>query len=251
MTPADPAPRRRVPPPEIPPAALATLAGMLGALGAAELFGAPSPGPAVAGFAAAAAMAAGLWLGGRKAAAETRLRQYRVADELAQYRAFTRLMRAQGERIVDQSAESALTIAHGLRRIDTEMSVLDSGLSRLEANGADPAEIESLRQAVAAAAEPVVGMLAALQFQDVTRQQTEFLARLSLLLEEHMDDLARMLGDRRSLDRTTRFKELFEQALNDTVMSSQRDDHRAANGIDLQESTGPAVELFFDEEGTK
>jgi len=223
---------------------------MLGACIAA-LFGAPGPGPVAAGLTAAAAMAAGLWLGGRKAAAETRLRQYLVADELAQYRAFTRLMRTQGERIVSQSADSALTIAHGLRRIDAEMSVLASGLAQLEAKGADPAEIESLRRAVAAAGDPVVGMLAALQFQDVTRQQTEFLARLSLLLDDHMADLARMLGDRRSLDRTTRFRELFEQAMNDTVMSSQRDDHRAATGIDLQESTGPAVELFFDEEETR
>jgi len=245
MDTADPSTRRRPPPFEIPPGLLVALAGAGAVAGSAAL---GAEGPAVAGLAAMAAMAAGLWLGRRRDRHETRRRQFRVADELAQYRAFTRLMRSQGDRIVGLGDDAATTIALGLRQVDESLDALGQCLARIEAEGAGPAALASARDAVESAARPMLGMLAALQFQDVTRQQIDFLARLSTLLDTHMTDLARMLGDRRSLDRTTRFRELFDQAMTDTVMRSQRDDHRAANGLDAEETAGPAVELFFEEE---
>jgi hypothetical protein len=51
--------------------------------------------------------------------------------------------------------------------------------------------------------------------------------------------LTRQLGDR-----VAGFKEMFEQALADCVMASQRDDHRAASGESAREDQGLSVELF-------
>ena len=87
-------------------------------------------------------------------------------------------------------------------------------------------------------------MLGKLQFQDVTQQQLMFLGRLSMVVDDHMAELARLLGDRRSLDRTSRFQEMFDRALNDTVMVSQRNDHHDAAGIDLFEPSGAKIEMF-------
>jgi hypothetical protein len=209
--------------------------GAVAALGAAVLDGAA----AIAFGAACTACAgvAGLRLGRDAAMAATRMRLYRVADELAQYRAFTHLMRAQHDRIVELSGDAALSIASGLRDIDGRAVQL---AARLEDAGGLRAEAEAV-------AAPVMDMVGKLQFQDVTRQQLGFLSRLSLILDGHMADLALLLGERRSLDRTTRFKELFEQALDDTVMASQRNDHHHAGGDALFEQAGPAVELFSDE----
>jgi hypothetical protein len=178
---------------------------------------------------------------GHEAQAEATQRHlYRVADELVQYRAFTQLMRAQNERITELSDDAAMALATGLRLVDERAAQLARRLSDLDATG-------QLRTEALSIAEPVMEMVGKLQFQDVTRQQMAFLGRLSLILDDHMADLARQLGDRRSLDRTSRFKELFDQALDDTVMTSQRNDHHFAGGEALFEAAGPAVELFADE----
>jgi len=103
------------------------------------------------------------------------------------------------------------------------------------------AALTSLVNAIGA---PVVGMLGQLQFQDVTQQQIAFLSRLSRIVDQHMIDLAREMGDRRSMDRVGNFKDMFNKALDDCVMSSQRDDHHVAAGLDLHESNGPKIELF-------
>jgi hypothetical protein len=198
-------------------------------------------GPVVAGLAAAAAFAYGHRRGTEDVQPQTRAKLYRVADELVQYRAFTRLLRDQGERITGQSGEAALALATGLSEIDQRITAL---LGRIDA-GEDLAPIRAEAEAIA---QPIIGMLGRLQFQDITQQQMGFLSRLSLLLDDHMEDLARLLGDRRSLTRTSRFKELFERALDDTVMTSQRNDHHTAAGIDLFEASGPKIELFGEEE---
>jgi len=87
-------------------------------------------------------------------------------------------------------------------------------------------------------------MLGHLQFQDVTEQQIGFIARLSLILDDHMLSLARNLGDRRSEDRIGRFRDMFDQALGDCVMASQRDDHHMASGLAARETVGPKLEMF-------
>jgi hypothetical protein len=83
-----------------------------------------------------------------------------------------------------------------------------------------------------------------LQFQDVTQQQIGFLSRLLLLLDDHMVQLARQMDDRRAMDRVGRFKEMFDQALGDCVMDSQRDDHRSASGLAMREDAGSNLEMF-------
>lgn len=202
---------------------------------------------AFAGLASVAGWAIGYCMGRDNQMRATRQRLYWLADELVQYRGFTQLLRSQNERIVDASGDAALVIANGLREMDERVARVVAAIDAAVATGKDHAEWGQLRREAAAITQPVMEMVGKLQFQDVTRQQLEFLSRLSLILDEHMADLARMLGDRRSLDRTTRFKELFDQALDDTVMTSQRNDHHSAGGLQLFESTGPTVEMFTGE----
>jgi hypothetical protein len=59
-----------------------------------------------------------------------------------------------------------------------------------------------------------------------------------------MTQLADQLGDRRSRDRVGRFKELFDEALGDCVMDSQRDDHHAASGLELREDASMKLQMF-------
>lgn len=222
-------------------AALALLAAV--AALAVWLAGGGLPSAAAAAAAGLAAGAAGVRLGAAAQARADQLRLYRVSDELVQYRAFTQLLRAQGERIIDMSGEAALALAAGLREMDERAERLADALARGDGDAA------RWRDQAAAIAAPVVELVGRLQFQDVTRQQLEFLARLSLILDEHMAELGRSLGDRRALDRTSRFKELFEQALDGTVMASQRNDHHhASGGLELFEDAGPAIEMFAPQE---
>ena len=172
--------------------------------------------------------------------AHTRTLLFHVTDELAQYRAFTRLVRDQGQRITEITTDAATAIVSGL-------SEMDAGLGRLAEQldtAAPDADLKPMASAARAIGEPVVGMLGKLQFQDVTQQQIAFIARLSLLVDDHMILLAEELGDRRSMDRVGRFQEMFAQALDDCVMDSQRDDHHTAMGLKLQENSRPMVELF-------
>jgi hypothetical protein len=199
-------------------------------------------GVAVATFVALASLA-GIAIGyvlGRKdgpTPRAIRLLLFRVSDELAQYRAFTRLLRDQGDRITESTSSAAMEIVSGLREMDANLDRMRSRIDHAE----DTRELRALVDAVGA---PVVHMLGQLQFQDVTQQQIGFLARLSLIVDQHMVDLAQRMGDRRSMDRVENFKEMFNKALDDCVMTSQRDDHHAAAGVELHETSGPKVELF-------
>ncbi|MEO0036368.1 MAG: hypothetical protein RLZZ501_2391 [Pseudomonadota bacterium] len=219
--------------------ALAPLLAVAGLGAATALLAGPESG--IAALAAGALAMASYRLGRRHGAAEGRMVRFRVADELVQYRAFTRLMRDQGVRVIDQSTEAVTALAIGLTEIDHRATALLERLEPTPTGGIDPAALRAAIEEISELAVPLFGQL---QFQDVTRQQLTFLARLSRLVDEHIAEMTRLLGDRRALDRTTRFQELFDQALDDTVMSSQRDDYRAATGIEQAEATGPRVELF-------
>lgn len=189
-----------------------------------------------------AAVALG-YLSGRKHCEATmqadRLLMLRAADELAQYQAFTRLLRDQGARIVESTSQAAIAIVAGLTGMDVTIDRMRNLVDR--ATGHDVAELRSLVEAVSA---PVVGLLGHLQFQDVTQQQIAFLSRLSLLLDDHMVQLTSQLGDRRATDRGGRFKEMFDRALGDCVMDSQRDDHHAASGLAVREDVSPKIQMF-------
>jgi hypothetical protein len=215
------------------------LAGSGGA--AAGSIGGGAAVVALVALASLAGMAIGYALGRRDGPTPRtiRLLLFRVSDELAQYRAFTRLLRDQGERITESTGAAAMEIVAGLKD-------MDANLARMQAviDGPAPGDAGELRSLADAIGAPVINMLGQLQFQDVTQQQIAFLVRLSLIVDQHMIDLAHRLGDRRSMDRIENFREMFNKALDDCVMTSQRDDHHAATGLAVHESSGPKVELF-------
>ncbi|HLN24418.1 MAG TPA: hypothetical protein VK558_10575 [Patescibacteria group bacterium] len=229
--------------PTIPLVAAATLAACVATAGVwvGSRFH-PMGAPAAAGLAASVSLLLGYKFGRRWGALPARIHRlmFRIADELAQYRAFTRLLRDQGKRITETTDDAAQVILSGLREMDAQVALV---VASLEAEVPLPAH-DSLQRMTQSISAPVVEMLGKLQFQDVTRQQIAFLAKLSLVVDEHMIELARQLGDRRSLDRVGEFKQMFNQALGDCVMTSQRDDHHVASGLDLKEAVGPKVELF-------
>ena len=165
--------------------------------------------------------------------------RFRVAGELAQYRAFTRLLRDQGARIIESTSGAATVIVAGLSEMDAAVDHM-----RMIAERGSSDDGTELRSLVEASAPRLIGMLGHLQFQDVTQQQIAFLSRLSLLVDDHMVQLATHLGDRRAMDRVGRFKELFDEALGDCVMDSQRDDHHAASGLGLREDVSLKLQMF-------
>jgi hypothetical protein len=175
----------------------------------------------------------------QRAANAARMLWLGVADELAQYKAFTRLLRDQGGRIIASTTGAATGIVAGLSEMDAAIDRMRILVDRVAPD--DGPEFLSLLEAIGA---PMVEMLGQLQFQDVTQQQIGFLSRLSLLVDDHMMKLAAQLSDRRAMDRIGRFKEMFDEALGDCIMDSQRDDHHAASGLALREDTGLRLQMF-------
>jgi hypothetical protein len=214
--------------------------GMAAAAGTAGLGGGTAT-IAFASFATLAGVAIGHLLRRNDASAENadRALKFRVADDLAQYRSFTRLLRDQGARIIGSTSGAATMIAAGLNDMDAAVDRMRVMVERLAPD--EVAEWRSLAEAIGA---PVLAMLGHLQFQDVTQQQILFLSRLSLILDDHMVQLSHELGGRRAMDRVGRFKEMFDQALGDCVMDSQRDDHHTASGHEVRETVSPRLELF-------
>jgi hypothetical protein len=203
--------------------------------------GSSPPAAAFAAFVAIAGVASGHLLrrNDDAAAKAARMLMLRAADELVQYRAFTRLLRDQGGRIVECTSEAAMGIIAGLTRMDAALERMRVLTERGAA--ADTGEMRSLVDAIGA---PVVEMLGQLQFQDITQQQIALLSRLSLVLDEHTVELARLLGERRTRERPERFRKVFEEALDHCVMDGQRDDHHAASGLAQREDAGRKLELF-------
>jgi hypothetical protein len=169
-----------------------------------------------------------------------RLLLFHVVDNLAQYRAFTRLLRDQGQSITRTTGTAAENIATVMTEMDITLETLAAAVRR---DGAD-FNRELLISELGRIRAPIIAILSVLQFQDVTQQQFAFLNRLSVILDDHMVRLAGQLGDRQAKERITGFSEMFEQALADCVMASQRDDHHAASGSSEREDAGLKVELF-------
>ncbi|MDR3514205.1 MAG: hypothetical protein P4M00_00185 [Azospirillaceae bacterium] len=208
-------------------------------------------GAATAGLVTGLSVLLGYVMGRRHGAYPGRIHQLmiRIAEELAQYRAFTRLLRDQGTRITETTGDAARMIVTGLCDMDAKVALV---VARIEADLPGPAGDPLQRMAVAIG-DAVVDMVGQVQFQDITRQQLAFLSRLSHVVDAHMIDLAGQLGDPRSLDRggdlwsldrVAKFKGMFAQALADCVMTSQRDDHHVASGLDRKEPVAPKIELF-------
>jgi hypothetical protein len=199
-------------------------------------------GVSIAGLVAACSVMLGYGVGRRWGPLPAHIHKlmFRIADELAQYRAFTRLLRDQGSRITETTEDAARVIVSGLTDMDAKVALV---VAQVEADLPGLAG-QPLKQLATSISDPVIEMLGKLQFQDVTRQQLDLLAKLSQVVDEHMIDLAHQLGDRRSLDRVGEFKQMFDQALDDCVMPSQRQDHHVASGLDLTEESGPKIELF-------
>lgn len=203
--------------------------------------GGSAPVATLTAFVSVTGMATGYLFGrpDHAAAKASQLLMLRAADDLIQYRAFTRLLRDQGSRIVASTAAAAVTIVEGLSAMDLAVERLRT-LTDQEA----AVDVEQLRSLTEAIGSPVIEMLGQLQFQDVTQQQIAFLSRLSVILDDHLTQLARQLNDRRATKRLDRFEKMFEEALNDCVMDGQRDDIHAAAGVAVREEASPKLELF-------
>jgi hypothetical protein len=217
-----------------------------GLAGAGLCLAASRSGPgfavAAAGIAAGLAGLIGQVLGLRHGPlpSAVRLLLFHVVDNLAQYRAFTRLLRDQGQSITGTTEAAAENIARVLTDMDITLETFATAVQRDGAGFDRELLVSELRRIRG----PIIGILSVLQFQDVTQQQFAFLNRLSLILDDHMLRLANQLGDHRATDRVAGFKETFERALADCVMVSQRDDHHAASGLSTREDPGLKVELF-------
>jgi hypothetical protein len=213
-----------------------------GVLCLAALHLGPEAGIAVAAIAAAIAAGTSHALGVHRAPPPDaiRLLLLHVAGELAQYRVFTRLVRDQGHSITGTTASAASSLAVGLAGMGGHVDRL---VTEIEQGGATLDRDKLIRE-LHAIGEPLMDMLGTLQFQDVSRQQIEFLSHLSLILDDHMLRLSARLGDRKLTDRTVGFRETLEQALKHCVMADQRNDHHAALGMARREEVGLKVELF-------
>ena len=220
---------------------IATGAGIVTGTGVAAGHAIDAAAAALAALVALAGMAIGYRLGRAHGgvAKAARMLMLRVGGELSQYRAFTRLLRDQGGRIVEITNEAATAIVGGLAEMETAINGL-----RLLVERGGPDDIAQLPALLDAIGAPVIGMLSQLQFQDVTRQQIAFVARLSLILDDHMRQMSDHLEGRGKRKPVAGFSETFEHALEYCVMDSQRDDHHTALGLAQREDAGSKLELF-------
>jgi hypothetical protein len=169
-----------------------------------------APWPTVAGTTVLAVLG-GYVLGSRGVGSSPATREllFHVADELANYRAFTRLMRDQGERIAETGASGGALIVGAVTAMDRGLIQLAVEIER----GGGDLDRSEIAARLRAATGPASDVWRALHHQDMTRQQIAFLNRLSLILDDHLANLSGQLGDRRGLDRCGRFAESVDKAL--------------------------------------
>ncbi|MBS1198601.1 MAG: methyl-accepting chemotaxis protein [Proteobacteria bacterium] len=86
--------------------------------------------------------------------------------------------------------------------------------------------------------------LASIQFQDVTRQQLEQVARALGILDHHAHQLAERLNSHSAEGSIKPLSEQLDQVFNTYVMESQRSVHAQAMGIGAQKISSPKIELF-------
>ncbi|MBF0562304.1 MAG: hypothetical protein HQL37_09840 [Alphaproteobacteria bacterium] len=95
-----------------------------------------------------------------------------------------------------------------------------------------------------AIARPIMELMGSIQFQDITRQQLQHLSTASMLVDDHVEAMCRVLEDTSSVPEIIPLQTLMEDVFNRYVMASQRDSHREAGGQTAMEDGGPKIELF-------
>ncbi|CCG42354.1 hypothetical protein [Magnetospirillum molischianum] len=160
----------------------------------------------------------------------------RIAAELAHYQTFTDILRRQGEMVTAITESAAITLIDGLRNVD-------AGIDRIVADcsgnlNQNAEEIEELSRLM-------ILLMGSIQFQDITRQQIEQMARMSVMVDQHIALAHAALADLSRQFDTTSLADKLDQVFADYVMAAQRDSHRAARGESTdREGIGATVELF-------
>jgi methyl-accepting chemotaxis protein len=92
----------------------------------------------------------------------------------------------------------------------------------------------------------VIGLLASLQFQDVTRQQVEQVVGVLRAIDQHNNDLGRFLISDNGPESVPDIRPFLEEMYGTYVMDSQRTMHAASTSAGEQGAmaAGPLIELF-------
>jgi methyl-accepting chemotaxis protein len=94
-------------------------------------------------------------------------------------------------------------------------------------------------------AKLVVGLLAKLQFQDVTRQQVESVIKALTEFDSHNLELQQFLLGDADIDSPPQVKPLLDQMYGEYVMERQRAAHLGESGTATGVNIGlPMIELF-------
>jgi methyl-accepting chemotaxis protein len=93
-------------------------------------------------------------------------------------------------------------------------------------------------------AKPIMDLIAAIQFQDVTRQQLEQVSGAMVSLAEHTGHLKACVEGNEQDGSFENLQTKIEEMFNQYVRAQQRNVHQAAIGGMEQESTASLVELF-------
>jgi len=93
-------------------------------------------------------------------------------------------------------------------------------------------------------AGPILQLIGSIQFQDVTRQQLQHVARSMDMIGRHSQGLGRVLRDYQLDHEVPAIETEIAAAMAGYVMSQQRNIHNQAIGAEVAEDKGPLVELF-------
>jgi methyl-accepting chemotaxis protein len=136
----------------------------------------------------------------------------------------------------ERSAESQRKVN---ATIAEELASMTDHLSRLmESQDLTMQEVARSGEAVAAL---VIGLLANLQFQDVTRQQVEHVVHAMTALDDHNEALKNFLLGAGAADEVPDIRPLLDRMYGSSVMDSQRSAH---GSTPQSTSAAPLIELF-------
>ncbi|GGD41486.1 methyl-accepting chemotaxis protein [Aureimonas glaciei] len=93
-------------------------------------------------------------------------------------------------------------------------------------------------------AEPIMEMMASMQFQDINRQQIEQLVFMAQTVEEHLSLTRSQLESQLAIEDETPLSEKLDALFDSYVMDSQRQGHLSASGHDNSASPVMNIQLF-------
>lgn len=159
-----------------------------------------------------------------------------VSKELRQIRTLNDVLRNQLNSITTETEQAAFDIMSRMTGIDAAVSSLTE----------EPLVVANIHEASRQLSDMFMNTMASVQFQDVTRQQIEYIASALDHVDEHCTMLAGRLDAFDDPDFT--FQPLsvhLDEIYSNYVMQSQRNGHQTAiQAAPGSQSDGPKVELF-------